>query len=85
MQIPKIPSIPADIEISSFEFDYLEKISEPLFQLLNDKYPAANLLDSDHLLCFIIILCRYNNRYPKDITELIPAIKEVNIQKPNLN
>jgi hypothetical protein len=85
MQMPIIPSIPSDLELSLAEFKYLENIQESVYQILNDKHPESQIMDSDHLLCFIIILCRHNKYYPKRAQTLIPSILAINTQNPTLN
>lgn len=83
--IPSLSSIPGDMDISQSELSYFNKYNEDIFRILNEEYPAANLMDSDHLICYLILLCRYNNYYPTDIREFIPHIIHINQQKPELN
>jgi len=79
MQNIKIPIIPTDLEITPSELDYLNHISEPLFLRLNNHYQHALLLNSDAILCIIILICRANNQYPENINILIPLILKHNI------
>lgn len=78
MQLPIIPHpYPKDLIISESEAIYLNAISEPLFKILNEQYPESIILESDTILCLVILICRHNAKYPT-IDELINPILKLN-------
>lgn len=76
---------PDTFHISREEFNYLNKIQDPIFKELNEKHKNSLLYKSDSLLCIIILICRQNNEYPQDITKLIPLLIKHNTQNHKLN
>lgn len=80
LNMPPIEKIPADMEISRAESDYLGLIENDLFYRIN-QLPNSLLLTSDSILCLVIIICRHNKKYPTNMELFIPFILKHNTQQ----
>lgn len=81
--IPDPVPNPETFELSQIEYHYLEQVSEPLFNEINEKYSWATRFSSDEILVLVILYIRHNdNKFPT-LAELLKNIIPNNIIVPN--